>query len=55
MIEFFKPYEGKKPYVFISYSHRDSEAVIDTIRITGYGMTREFLREATGPAISRSI
>ena len=32
MTEFFKPYEGTKPYIFISYSHRDSAAVINTIR-----------------------
>ena len=32
MTEFFKPYEGKSPYLFVSYSHRDSAAVIDTIR-----------------------
>ena len=32
MTEFFKPYEGKNPYLFISYSHRDSDKVIDTIR-----------------------
>ena len=33
MIEFFKPYEGKKPYIFISYSHRNSAEVIGTIRL----------------------
>lgn len=33
MIEFFKPYEGKKPYIFISYSHRNSTEVIGTIRL----------------------
>ena len=32
MIEFCKPYEGKKPYIFISYSHRNSAEVIGTIR-----------------------
>ena len=32
MTEFFKPYEGRKPYIFVSYSHRDSEKVIGTIR-----------------------
>lgn len=31
MSVFFKPYEGKRPYVFISYSHRDSEAVLAII------------------------
>ena len=31
MSEFFKPYEGKRSYVFISYSHRDSEAVLRVI------------------------
>lgn len=33
MNRFFKPYEGKRPYVFISYSHLQSEAVVKTIRI----------------------
>lgn len=32
MTDFFKPYEGKAPYLFVSYSHRDSDTVIDTIR-----------------------
>ena len=32
MTVFFKPYEGRNPYIFVSYSHRDSEAVIETIR-----------------------
>ena len=30
---FFKPYEGTRPFLFISYAHRQSEAVVDTIRI----------------------
>ena len=30
---FFRPYEGERPFVFISYAHRQSEAVINTIRI----------------------
>ena len=33
MSRFFKPYEGTRPYLFISYAHRQSEAVVDTIRI----------------------
>ena len=33
MTEFFKPYEGKNPYLFVSYSHRDSEKVVSTIRL----------------------
>lgn len=33
MSSLFKPYEGKKPYIFISYPHRESETVVDTIRI----------------------
>ena len=33
MSRFFKPYEGKRSYLFISYSHRQSDAVIDTIRL----------------------
>ena len=32
MSRFFKPYEGKRPYLFVSYSHRQSDEVIDTIR-----------------------
>ena len=32
MTVFFKPYEGTRPYAFISYSHRQSAAVVDTIR-----------------------
>lgn len=28
---YFKPYEGRRPYVFISYSHRDSEKVLDVL------------------------
>lgn len=31
MSVFFRPYEGKRPYLFISYSHRDSEKVLDAI------------------------
>lgn len=30
---FFKPYEGSRPFAFISYAHRQSDAVVDTIRI----------------------
>ena len=33
MSRFFKPYEGKRPYLFVSYSHRQSDTVIDTIRV----------------------
>ncbi len=33
MTEFFRPYEGRKPYLFVSYSHRNSEQVLDVIRI----------------------
>ena len=28
MSTYFQPYEGKRPYVFISYAHRDSERVL---------------------------
>ena len=31
MTTFFRPYEGRKPYIFISYSHKDSEKVLETI------------------------
>ena len=31
MSAFFKPYEGKRPYVFISYSHRDSDTVLEIL------------------------
>ncbi|MBR7058659.1 MAG: toll/interleukin-1 receptor domain-containing protein, partial [Stomatobaculum sp.] len=30
---FFRPYEGTRPFLFISYAHKQSEAVVDTIRI----------------------
>lgn len=30
---FFKPYEGSRPFLFISYAHKQSDAVVDTIRI----------------------
>ena len=30
---FFRPYEGTRPCLFISYAHKQSEAVVDTIRI----------------------
>ena len=40
MIEFFKPYEGKKPYIFISYSHQNSAEVIETIRLIHNKMYR---------------
>lgn len=33
MSKLFKPYEGKRPYLFISYPHKQSDEVIDTIRI----------------------
>ena len=33
MSRFFKPYEGKRPYLFVSYSHRQSDTVVDTIRL----------------------
>ena len=33
MNSFFKPYEGKKPYIFISYPHKESATVVETIRI----------------------
>ncbi len=33
MSHFFKPYEGSRPFVFVSYAHRQSDAVVDTIRI----------------------
>ncbi len=33
MSVYFKPYEGNRPYLFISYSHRDSEAVLKTITL----------------------
>ena len=33
MSRFFKPYEGGRPFVFISYAHKQSDQVVDTIRI----------------------
>ena len=32
MNRFFKPYEGTRPYLFISYAHKQSEEVVSTIR-----------------------
>lgn len=31
MSDYFRPYEGKKPFAFISYSHHDSDRVLDII------------------------
>ena len=31
MSEFFKPYEGHAPYIFISYAHRNSGSVLPAI------------------------
>lgn len=31
MTQFFRPYEGKRPFVFISYSHRDTARVLSVI------------------------
>ena len=33
MSMYFKPYEGKRPFLFVSYAHKQSEAVVNTIRI----------------------
>ncbi len=33
MTVFFKPYEGIRPFLFVSYAHRQSDAVVNTIRI----------------------
>ena len=33
MSRFFKPYEGTRPFLFVSYAHRQSDAVVETIRI----------------------
>ncbi len=33
MSVYFKPYEGNRPFLFISYAHRDSEAVLKTITL----------------------
>lgn len=38
-MEHFKPYEGTEPYIFISYSHKDSPAVmkvVNDMRARGY-------------------
>ncbi|MBR0444212.1 MAG: TIR domain-containing protein [Clostridia bacterium] len=32
MSRLFQPYEGKRPFVFVSYAHLNSETVVDTIR-----------------------
>ena len=33
MSTFFTPYEGKRPYLFISYSHKNSQEVLETITL----------------------
>ena len=33
MSRFFTPYEGKRPYLFVSYSHRNSPEVLETITL----------------------
>ena len=33
MSAFFQPYEGNKPFLFISYAHRESEETVSTVRI----------------------
>ena len=30
-MRYFKPYEGDKPYIFISYAHADSDAVMSVV------------------------
>lgn len=40
MTEFFRPYEGKRPYVFISYSHRNTERVLPIIKSLHDGKLR---------------
>ena len=40
MNRFFKPYEGKRPFLFISYAHALSEQVVETIRILHEGGVR---------------
>ena len=32
MSRLFQPYEGKRPFLFVSYAHLNSETVVDTIR-----------------------
>lgn len=31
MINYFSPYEGNKPYIFVSYAHKNSQRVLDII------------------------
>lgn len=33
MSAFFKPYEGTRPYLFISYAHRSSEETVGTVKL----------------------
>ena len=42
------PYEGKEPYIFLSYCHKDA-------MVTGFGMTTEITQEMTGWKISPII
>ena len=40
MNSFFKPYEGSRPFFFVSYAHLQSEAVVNTIRSSPWGAAR---------------
>ncbi len=45
MSKFFKPYEGRRPYLFVSYSHLQSEQVVETIRLLHEGRWRVWYDE----------
>ena len=57
MSRFFKPYEGTRPYLFISYAHKQSEEVSGSSTRRGgvSGTTRVYLQAATGPPTSPDI
>ncbi len=40
MEQFFRPYEGRRPFLFVSYAHASSAEVLDTIRILHDGGVR---------------
>lgn len=49
MSDFFTPYEGKKPFVFISYAHKDSERVLPAAAALHQALYRVWYDEGIAP------
>ena len=49
MTTFFRPYEGKRSYAFISYSHRNTERVLSVITRLHEGKLRLWYDEGIPP------